>query len=132
MINEKQIAEVANELVKGKRCYLHNSTNEIICVMNKSDAELDEQDVLSNAKVQADLASYKEILPPSSTLVFKMMESFTASVEDFEQQSELMEVLSFEQPFANFRTKVFRLKMEKEWHEFRTPEFIQVVKKQIQ
>ena len=131
MINETQIAEIAEELVKGKRCYIHNSTSEIICVINKSDAELDEQDTISNAKVQADLENYKEVLPPSSTLVFKMMESFTATVEDFENQSELMQILSFEQPFANFRTKVFRLNLEKDWSTFRIPEFIQVVKKQI-
>ncbi len=131
MINEKQIAEVAEELVKGKRCYIHNATKDIICVLNKSDNELDEDDTLANAKVQSDVANYKEILPPSSTLVFKMMESFTASVEDFEKQSDLMETLSFEQPFANFRTKVFRLKLEKEWNAFRAIQFNEVVKKQL-
>ncbi|MBT8327399.1 MAG: hypothetical protein KJP21_06730 [Bacteroidia bacterium] len=131
MINEKQIAEVAEELTKGKRCYIHNSSNEIICLLNKSDDELGEEDAKLNAHVQASLEDYKEVLPPSSTLVFKMMDAFTASIEDFEKQSELMQALSFEQPFANFRTKVFRLKMEQEWNDFRLPKFIEVVKKQL-
>lgn len=130
MINDKQIAAIAAELEVGKRCYVHLETGDVVSIFNKPDNELDDDDQRNLDLVNSHPKAYKEFLPPSSTLVYKMMEQFTAAVEDFEKQSELMQTLSYEQPFANFRTKVYRLQLEKEWHLFRSKEFAEVVKKQ--
>jgi hypothetical protein len=47
------------------------------------------------------------------------MERYTAGVADFEKQSELMEALTFDQPFLNFKRKVYAIGLADEWLPYR-------------
>jgi hypothetical protein len=109
IVNEikKEIVEI---LQRGRKCYWDKESNSVV--------EIGDEDEFP--KEEGKLA----ISPPESVFVFKLMEGYTAQLEDFEKQSELMESLSFGQPFANFRERVFRLRLNDDWHQFREAKFL--------
>ena len=47
--------------------------------------------------------------------------------EDFSNQSELMEALTFEQPFSNFKRKVYQIHLADEWIAFRNQKIVELL-----
>lgn len=87
-------------LLNGRRCYI-NDANEVVALIDQPAPE-----------------GVKVYDPPTSTEVYHMMQDFIGQVDDFEQQSELMEAITFEQPFATFRQATNRLRISDRWNEF--------------
>ncbi len=111
---DNKLKEVAELLIKGEKCYIDNATNQVY-----TDGNLGEN------------TNVIEIKAPNSTQSFKMMEAFANSIEDFEQQSELYEALQYEQPFANFRQKVFQLRIHENWNKYRLEKLVEFIADQM-
>ena len=100
------LLEVAEILGNGYKCYV-KLADETVHTVNMIDLE----------KKQSD--DYQEFVPLEGEVTFGIMERYTAGVVDFEKQSELMEALTFEQPFQNFKRKVYNIGLADEWLVYR-------------
>lgn len=104
--NETYLA-IAEILGDGYKCYVNLETEE---VHTAEKVKLEDQK--SNA--------YAEFVPLESTLTFGIMKDYCATVEDFGKQSDLMECLMYEQPFQNFKRKVYAIRLADEWIAYRS------------
>ncbi len=100
-----QIVEI---LERGRTCVWNKSTNEVVEVADEKSEH-----------------TGTVIIPPQSVFVFKLMEEYTSKVDDFEKQSQLMESLSYERPFATFKDKVYKLRLQGDWQKFRRQRFVE-------
>jgi hypothetical protein len=99
--------------------------NGYTCFVNKKTEEVFSAEDISLAEQKS--SEYKSFVPFEGKVVFGMMEEFTASVEDFSNQSELMEALTFEQPFSNFKQKVYKINLADDWIAFRTQKIVEIL-----
>lgn len=99
--------------------------NGYTCFVNKKTEEVFSAEDISLAEQKSD--DYETFVPLESKLVFGMMQAYTASVEDFSDQSELMEALTFEQPFSNFKQKVYKIHRADEWIAFRNQQIVELL-----
>ena len=113
-MREETLKTVAGILGNGYTCFVDKQTEE---VFSAEDISLAEQKS----------PEYKSFVPLEGKVVFGMMEEFTASVEDFSNQSELMEALTFEQPFSNFKQKVYKINLADDWIAFRTQKIVEIL-----
>jgi len=102
---------IAHILGNGYKCFVNLETEE---VFSAEDLPLAQQKSIK----------FKSYVPLEGKLTFAMMEEFTAQVDDFGDQSALMETLTFEQPFYNFKKKVYQLRLADDWITFRTQKII--------
>ena len=114
-MKEETLLEVAGILGNGYKCYVKLADESIHTVESISLAEKQSNE-------------YKEFVPLESVVTFGIMERYTASVSDFEKQSELMEALTFEQPFQNFKRNVYKIGLADEWLAYRAAEIAKVLK----
>lgn len=127
-INQATILSIKQQLVKeetqqaiaaivgnGYKCYAHKTTEQ---VFTADDISLEHQ--------KSD--TYAEYVPLDASFTFGFMQSFVQTVDDFEKQSELLEAISFESPFKNFKTKVYSLGLGDEWLAYRAICIIDVLK----
>jgi len=94
-------------------------------VMTGGDAKIGDKISMGAMRQKSD--DYETFVPLESKLVFAMMQAYTASVEDFSDQSELMEALTFEQPFSNFKQKVYKIHRADEWIAFRNQQIVELL-----
>jgi len=59
--------------------------------------------------------------------MFKIMENYCTTVEDFGKQSELMEAMQYEQPFQSFKRKVYAIGLADEWIAFRIKRIVAIL-----
>jgi len=117
-MSPKTLEAIATILGNGYTCFVHREREE---VFSAADLTLEEQKS----------AEYKCFIPLESKVMFNMMEAYTASIEDFEQQSALMEALTFEQPFSNFKKKVYQFHLADGWIAYRTQKIIETLQSQL-
>lgn len=98
---------VAAIIGNGYKCYVNLATEE---VYTADSIDLDKQQS----------SDYKEFVPLEGPVTFGIMQDYIQSVEDFEKQSELLESVSFDSPFKNFKTKVYGIGLADEWIAYRT------------
>ena len=113
-MREETLKTVAGILGNGYTCFVNKQTEEVFSAENISLAEQKSSE-------------YKSFVPLESKVVFGIMQEFTASVEDFSDQSELMEALTFEQPFSNFKQKVYKIHRADEWIAFRNQQIVELL-----
>ena len=113
-MKKETLETVAGILGNGYTCFVNKKTEE---VFSAEDISLAEQKS----------SEYESFVPLESKVVFGLMEEFTASVEDFSNQSELMEALTFEQPFSNFKQKVYKINLADDWIAFRTQKIVKIL-----
>jgi len=114
-LKEETLQKVAEILGNGYKCYVNKSTEEVLTAEKVS---LEDQ--------QRD--NYREYLPLEGPLTFGFMQDFVNGIEDFEKQSELLESISFEQPFKNFKTKIYNIGMADEWIAYRIQRIVELIK----
>ena len=100
------LLEVAEILGNGYKCYV-----------KLADESVHTADTVSLEDQKSD--AYQELVPLEGEVTFGIMERYTASVSDFGKQSELMEALSFDQPFLNFKRKLYAIGLADAWLPFR-------------
>jgi hypothetical protein len=106
ILNKETLLKVAAILGDGYSCFANAETGEVFTA-DEIDLEARKADHI------------KEFTPIDSTTTFAIMQDYTATVDDFEKQSELMEILLYDQPFLNFKRKVYAVNLAEEWLAYR-------------
>ena len=120
-LEKKQLfRDIAEEVNLGQTCYLDKETKAFFCVPN-FDEDASAEDALETelAKLKKERQDFIKLEQPDSTSGYKMMEDFVQSIDDFEIQSDFMEALYYERPFASFKQKVKKHSFTSEWNTFR-------------
>lgn len=115
-MKRETLESVAGILGNGYKCYVNKSTEE---VFSAADLNLEQQKSVD----------FQEFIPIEGPIVFGMMEQFTASVEDFEKQSQLMEALMYDQPFTTFKRKTYDVNLANEWIAYRMDKIVEILEK---
>ena len=113
-MKKETLAAVAAILGDGYKCYASESTGEVYAA---EDINLEDRKA----------GDYKEFVPLEGPVTFGIMEQYCAVVEDFGKQSELMETLMYEQPFQNFKRKVYAIGLADEWIAFRIEKIVEIL-----
>jgi len=116
ILNKDVLKEVAKTIGNGYKCYVNTASGEVFAA--------DEIDLDTRQG-----SDFQEFVPLEGPLFFKLMEDFVATIEDFEKQSDLMETLMYEQPFQNFKRKVYAIHLADEWIEYRTKKIVEILTK---
>lgn len=113
-MKKETLHAVAEILGNGYKCYVNKATEEV-----HSAAEVSLEDQKSDV--------YQEYVPLEGEIVFGIMQDYINSVADFEKQSDLLESISFEQPFKSFKTKVYKVGLADEWIAYRTGRIVETL-----
>lgn len=116
MFNKETLAAVAAILGNGYKCYANKENGEVFA----------SEDISVEERKKGD---FEEFVPLEGPVTFGIMEKYCAVVEDFGKQSELMETLLYEQPFQNFKRKVYAIGLADEWIAFRTDRIVEELSK---
>ena len=115
-MKDTMLHNVAEILGNGYKCYANTESGEVYAV--------DEITV-----EQREHPSIKEYVPLEGPVFYELMKKYCAQVEDFEKQSELMEAMLYEQPFQNFKRKVYALHIADDWIAYRTKAIVEMLSK---
>ena len=107
ILKQETLHAIADILGNGYKCYVNNSTQEVLTAENVS---------LEDQKS----GDYTEYVPLEGPVMFGFMQDYIQNVDDFEKQSELLEAISFEHPFKNFKTRIYSTGLADEWIAYRT------------
>lgn len=122
--------EIAEELNLGQVCYYNKKLKDFFCIPDTDDLDADlfteERKRIKNEK--KDLIILRQ---PHSRVTFLLMEEFIQGIDDFEIQSELIEAISFDKPFARFKQKARNYKIEGDWCKFRDAKHAEIIEKEI-
>lgn len=113
-MKKETLHAVAEILGNGYKCYVNKATEEV-----RSAADISLEDQKSDA--------YQEFVPLEGEIVFGIMQDYISSIEDFEKQSELLEAISFEQPFKSFKTMVYKVGLADEWITYRIKRIVETL-----
>lgn len=105
---------VAEILGNGYKCYVHSLTEEVFSAEN-IDVETRKKD------------DYQEFVPLEGSVTFGIMKDYVSAVDNFEHQSELMEALSYDQPFLTFKRKVYALHIADSWIAYRNQHIVHML-----
>ena len=114
-MKKETLEAVAEILGNGYKCYVNKKTEEVHTADNVS---LEDQQA----------SDYQEYLPLEGPITFGFMQDYINSVEDFEKQSELLEAISFDNPFKNFKNAVYSTGLADEWIAYRIERIVEVIK----
>ncbi|MGB0851009.1 MAG: hypothetical protein ACPGTP_07170 [Bacteroidia bacterium] len=114
MLSKETLLAVAAILGNGYKCYANKNTGEVFA----------SEDITLEDRKTGD---FQEFVPLEGPVTFGIMEQYCASVEDFEKQSDLMETLLYEQPFQNFKRKVYAIGLADEWITFRSEKIVEIL-----
>lgn len=110
-MKKETLNAVADILGNGYKCYVNMATEEVFSAENI--------DVETRKSTK-----HQEFVPLEGTITFGIMQDFVATIDDFEHQSELMEALSYDQPFLTFKRKVYALHLADSWIAYRTERIV--------
>ena len=113
-MKKETLHAVAAIIGNGYKCYASEATGEVLKA---------EEINLEDRKE----GNFKEYVPLEGPITFKIMEEYVSIVEDFGKQSELMEALLYDQPFQNFKRKVYAIGLADEWIAFRTDKIVALI-----
>lgn len=115
MSEEKHLSEIAEILGNGYKCYLNLETKEVL-----------QADAISLEERTSD--KFREYTPLEGKVMFGFMKDFCSQISDFEKQSEMMETLLYEQPFQNFKSKVYSIGLADDWLAYRTKRIVETLR----
>lgn len=133
-LTEKQIAEIADNLDSGMRCFYNLKTCEIKTLPNFDswigvDEELWDEE---SKKIDDNWADNFEFEGFESHDSFKIMADFTESVDDTRLKEKLINALNRPKPFQNFKWQIDNSgEYRQKWFDFKKMRYIQWVKEQI-
>lgn len=110
-MKKETLQAVADILGNGYKCYVSTATEEVFTAEN---VKLEDQ--------QSD--AYIAYVPLEGPVIFGIMQDYIKGVADFEKQSELLESISFDNPFKNFKTRVYSTGLADEWIAYRTERIV--------
>ncbi len=138
-LTEKQIAEIAEDLDCGMRCFYNLKTFEIKTLINHEkfggldfydedylDDELDEINEIEN-----NIDDYFEFEELSSNQSYRIMSAFCAEIKNIDFQNKLINALNKSNPFQNFRNLIDSSNYRDDWFAFKKKCYFQWVKDQI-
>jgi hypothetical protein len=118
--NKKLYRDIAEEVNLGQTCYINKETKEFFCIPNFEDTEVVEEAFAAElAQLEEEKEQLIKLEQPDGKAGYKMMEDFVQAIDDFEIQSDFMEALYYERPFASFKQKVRKHSYTSEWNHFR-------------
>jgi hypothetical protein len=114
LVKQETNIAIAEIVGNGYKCFVNTSTGEVFSA--------------EHIDIEARKANnFKEYSPLSSKVFFALMQDYIETIDDFEHQSELMEALSFEQPFQTFKRKVYALHLADQWLTYRNERIVQML-----
>ena len=113
-MKKSTLQAVADLLGNGYKCYVNNTTEE---VRTSENVPLEDQ--------HSD--RYKEYVPLEGPIIFGFMQDYIKGVGDFEKQSELLEAISFDNPFKSFKTAVYSTGLADEWIAYRLERIVEII-----
>ncbi len=134
-LTEKQIAEIAEELDCGMRCFYNLKTGEIKTIINSdnwigADKELWEE--VWN-EIEDNWDDYFEFKGLESHESFQIMADFAENVENKRLQNNLINALNRRKPFQNFKWHIDNSgEYRQQWFDFKKMRYIEWVKEQIE
>ncbi len=132
-LTDKQVKDIAEELLCGFDVYLNKETLEIKTIPSQFSG-----DILGDfwdkeyKEIEKEWELYIEITPMHSNDSFRVMEDFTQMVEDPELQKELTHRLNYKKPFANFKVVVESSKYRQNWFDFRQAKWEEYTREQLE
>lgn len=129
------IRELAQELDCGNDCYFNLKTQEIITIPNDSqhlfEDEFEEFFQADLDKIKKEKADLIKIEPLESFEVFKIMEEFSAQLDDLQFQFELKTILQKKNPFQNFKHAIDNSNYRQMWFDFKQKELEKIVENKL-
>ena len=134
LLERKLLAEIADQLDMGFRCFIHKQTHEIISWPNEDqfygmDTEgwQDEMDKFDNSPTD-----YIEIDKMDSTRSYSVMEDFVNSLPNNSTKVRLIQALEGAKPFRNFNHQIHNSdEYRQDWFDFKKERAIEYVKRQL-
>ena len=133
-LTEKQIAEIADNLNSGMRCFYNLKTGQIKTVLNLdkwigAEEEFWEEEYKEIADNQADYFEFEGL---ESHDTFKIMTAFAEHVDDVKLRARLISALNKRKPFRNFKWEIDNSgPYRQQWFDYKMMQIIERVKEQI-
>lgn len=130
MLNNEQIAEIAELLECGMTCFYHRPTG---AIEYYPDDLLDPepwQEIID--KIENDWDNYTIFNKMDSNEGFKVMENFAYSLTDDNFRDKILDRLSKRKPFQNFKILIDSSDFRQNWFDFKKNAYIDFVKRQIE
>lgn len=111
--------------------YLDRQTGKILMTFDDSFCESEQQEVYD--QLESDPDRYITIEPIDSRQGFRIMENFVAGLPDGENRKLLQKVLSWKNPFSNFRNALSDMgDIRDQWHDFHNTEILRIAKEWLE
>lgn len=134
-LTEKQIAEIAEELDCGMRCFYNLKTGEIKTIINSDNwigADEEPWEEVWN-EIEDNWDDYFEFKGLESHESYQIMADFAENVENKRLQNNLINALNRRKPFQNFKWHIDNSgEYRQQWFDFKKMRYIEWVKEQIE
>lgn len=134
-LTEKQIAEIADELDCGMRCFYNLKTGEIKTIINSDNwigADEEPWEEVWN-EIEDNWDDYFEFKGLESHESFQIMADFAENIENKRLQNNLINALNRRKPFQNFKWHIDNSgEYRQQWFDFKKMRYIEWVKEQIE
>ncbi len=134
-LTEKKIAEIAENLDCGFRCFYRFTTGEIKTLVI-SDEWLGESDELlkqDEKEIEDNISEYIEFEGTSNHVAFSIMESFVDKVDNDDLQKKLINALNRPKPFRNFKILIDNSgDYRQRWFDHKHAMFIELIGNQVE
>lgn len=132
-ISEENIAEIADWLDMGMRCFYHKSTGEVEYHPDPIHADFDPEFWEETIeKIENDWDNYVQFEPMNSREAFQIMEDFANSLEDPQFKNIALGQLSRPKPFSNFKFLIDNSDYREDWFAFKKRAYMAWVKREIE
>ena len=133
-MTDEQIADIADNLDCGLRCFVHRETKAIVTTPDainglESDSELWDDAI---EEIENHFDSYVEIEKMNPNASFRLMQNFVETVEDERLWDKLDQALNRPKPFKNFKFEVDNSgPYRQKWFDFKRQRLMEWVKGQL-
>jgi len=131
-LTEKQIKDIAEELLCGFNVYINKKTKETNALPDPNGLYYDGESWDHEfEKMDAEWENYIVVTPMHSNESYRIMEAFIDEVEDPELSTELTHRLNYQRPFANFKAVVESSEYRQKWFDFRQAKWEEYVREEL-
>ena len=133
-MTDEQIAELADNLDCGFRCFVHKETKTIVTTSDFENDLYSDADLWAevNEKIEHNFDSYVEIEKMDSNESFRLMQNFIESIQDNQLRDKLDQALNKRKPFRNFKFEIDNSgSYRQKWFDFKKQQLIEWVKGQL-
>ncbi|MBC7902607.1 MAG: hypothetical protein H7Y27_04265 [Gemmatimonadaceae bacterium] len=134
-LSEKTIAEIADVLDSGMKCYYHLSTGEIESFPDESRGyeEFEEEPWMdAMEKIDNNITEYLYFEPLDSGTSFSIMETFVETIPATRVRQRFIDAISYKKPFQNFKQLLLDYPdLRESWFAFKKNEYMNWVRGQV-